>query len=132
MIRRPPRSTLFPYTTLFRSLGGLVFGVGMVLLGYCPGTGVAAAAEGKTDALFGVVGMTCGTILFAEQFAFLGKNVLTWINLGPVTLPELTHIPAWAIFVGLTAMSSPARGRPSTPSQSPPERSNRWRASARI
>src|SRR3712207_8206815 len=24
MIRRPPRSTLFPYTTLFRSLGDLV------------------------------------------------------------------------------------------------------------
>src|SRR3712207_8238436 len=24
MIRRPPRSTLFPYTTLFRSLGGEV------------------------------------------------------------------------------------------------------------
>src|SRR2546430_7859908 len=24
MIRRPPRSTLFPYTTLFRSRGGLV------------------------------------------------------------------------------------------------------------
>src|SRR3712207_8382347 len=24
MIRRPPRSTLFPYTTLFRSLGGAV------------------------------------------------------------------------------------------------------------
>src|SRR2546429_5998961 len=26
MIRRPPRSTLFPYTTLFRSLLGLAFG----------------------------------------------------------------------------------------------------------
>src|SRR5947199_6444252 len=25
MIRRPPRSTLFPYTTLFRSTGGRVF-----------------------------------------------------------------------------------------------------------
>src|SRR2546426_12141050 len=25
MIRRPPRSTLFPYTTLFRSLGAHVF-----------------------------------------------------------------------------------------------------------
>src|SRR3712207_7145717 len=24
MIRRPPRSTLFPYTTLFRSVGGLI------------------------------------------------------------------------------------------------------------
>src|SRR2546426_3777731 len=27
MIRRPPRSTLFPYTTLFRSWGGGYFGV---------------------------------------------------------------------------------------------------------
>src|SRR3712207_7018287 len=26
MIRRPPRSTLFPYTTLFRSLGDVVVG----------------------------------------------------------------------------------------------------------
>src|SRR2546430_11057059 len=28
MIRRPPRSTLFPYTTLFRSARGQQFGVG--------------------------------------------------------------------------------------------------------
>src|SRR3712207_8868339 len=27
MIRRPPRSTLFPYTTLFRSRGGLIIGI---------------------------------------------------------------------------------------------------------
>src|SRR3712207_8270399 len=33
MIRRPPRSTLFPYTTLFRSLAELVDGVG----GRCTG-----------------------------------------------------------------------------------------------
>src|SRR2546425_8732044 len=25
MIRRPPRSTLFPYTTLFRSISGLIY-----------------------------------------------------------------------------------------------------------
>src|SRR5258706_8460852 len=28
MIRRPPRSTLFPYTTLFRSLGRIPRGIG--------------------------------------------------------------------------------------------------------
>src|SRR5258705_9245028 len=28
MIRRPPRSTLFPYTTLFRSVSEIVFGSG--------------------------------------------------------------------------------------------------------
>src|SRR5437016_11359032 len=32
MIRRPPRSTLFPYTTLFRSLAGLG-GLGVLLGG---------------------------------------------------------------------------------------------------
>ena len=74
----------------------------MVLLGYCPGTGVAAAAEGKIDALFGVVGMIFGALLFAEQFAFFGNNILTWMDLGPVTLPQLIHLPAWTIFVGLT------------------------------
>src|SRR2546422_7857481 len=38
MIRRPPRSTLFPYTTLFRSLGFAIclvfFGFFCLLLGY--------------------------------------------------------------------------------------------------
>src|SRR3712207_7903985 len=29
MIRRPPRSTLFPYTTLFRSPGGVLAGTGL-------------------------------------------------------------------------------------------------------
>src|SRR5256885_5127960 len=38
MIRRPPRSTLFPYTTLFRSLSTripvrILLGVGMCLIG---------------------------------------------------------------------------------------------------
>src|SRR3989337_3386031 len=32
MIRRPPRSTLFPYTTLFRSHGSLAQGLGQALV----------------------------------------------------------------------------------------------------
>src|SRR2546430_12821923 len=35
MIRRPPRSTLFPYTTLFRSKGGVEVQVSG-LRGFCP------------------------------------------------------------------------------------------------
>src|SRR5437667_4491679 len=35
MIRRPPRSTLFPYTTLFRSLAGSAAG----LPAHCPAAG---------------------------------------------------------------------------------------------
>src|SRR5256886_10312275 len=33
MIRRPPRSTLFPYTTLFRSQSGVIAGVELHLRG---------------------------------------------------------------------------------------------------
>src|SRR3712207_7139758 len=34
MIRRPPRSTLFPYTTLFRSIrsGGIAAGIALIVL----------------------------------------------------------------------------------------------------
>src|SRR2546430_9449483 len=35
MIRRPPRSTLFPYTTLFRSLAVLIAGAGMAVIIAC-------------------------------------------------------------------------------------------------
>src|SRR3712207_8976755 len=39
MIRRPPRSTLFPYTTLFRSMTSAIARTGRVII-------VAAAASG--------------------------------------------------------------------------------------
>src|SRR2546427_8514962 len=38
MIRRPPRSTLFPYTTLFRSLVGRIGVAALLLPGYFEGT----------------------------------------------------------------------------------------------
>jgi uncharacterized membrane protein YedE/YeeE len=87
------------------SLGGLIFGVGMVVLGYCPGTGVAAAAEGKRDALAGVGGMLVGALLFAELYGWLSRTVLAWANLGPVTLPEMTGLPVWAIFAAIAALA---------------------------
>src|SRR3712207_8122628 len=49
MIRRPPRSTLFPYTTLFRSLGHLEQLVRVEVLGQ---RGTAVQAE--RDAVVGV------------------------------------------------------------------------------
>src|SRR5256885_9403038 len=49
MIRRPPRSTLFPYTTLFRSgaCGGLAeaLSLGLEILGCSPGQGPPARLQ---------------------------------------------------------------------------------------
>jgi hypothetical protein len=38
------------------AVGGAIFGVGMVLLGYCPGTALAAVGQGSRDAAVGVGG----------------------------------------------------------------------------
>src|SRR2546426_3290317 len=51
MIRRPPRSTLFPYTTLFRSLAVIGFvseAVGAVVVGRRGVTEAAVAVQGQT------------------------------------------------------------------------------------
>ena len=82
-------------------IGGLIFGVGMVLLGYCPGTAVAAAGEGKRDAWFGLAGMIAAGAVYAELSGTFASGIQTWSNLGPVTLPQLTGVPAWAWFTAL-------------------------------
>src|SRR3712207_7256241 len=48
MIRRPPRSTLFPYTTLFRSLVGLGLGPGRGLVVEGPGREAAVQDANET------------------------------------------------------------------------------------
>ena len=49
-------------------LGAALFGVGMVVYGYCPGTGLAAIATGSVHALVGAFGMIVGAILYALSF----------------------------------------------------------------
>ncbi|MCL4181746.1 MAG: YeeE/YedE family protein, partial [Verrucomicrobia bacterium] len=41
-------------------VGGLLFGAGFALLGYCPGTVAAALGQGSWDALFGMAGLVAG------------------------------------------------------------------------
>src|SRR2546422_1980383 len=48
MIRRPPRSTLFPYTTLFRSLGSLLVQVTVPPLRVSPAESRSIAWNGQT------------------------------------------------------------------------------------
>jgi len=73
-------------------IGGLVFGAGFALLGYCPGTGAAALGQGNLDAVAGIAGLLAGSYLFAEWSRKLGANVLTWGGRGCITLPGLVGV----------------------------------------
>ncbi len=49
-------------------VGGVIMGFGFVIGGYCPGTGVCAAAIGKKDAIAFVAGGVLGVFVFGELF----------------------------------------------------------------
>jgi uncharacterized protein len=78
-------------------IGGLLFGVGWGLIGYCPGTAVGALGEGRWDAAWGILGMLTGAAVFAECYPALKASVLTWGDFGKITLPQVLGINHWII-----------------------------------
>lgn len=108
-------------------LGGLIFGVGMVLLGLCPGTAVAALGERNRRALAGILGMIVGAFVQAETYGWLAGPARS-VDLGQVTLPTLLAVSPWlllaalaftaaVLFIGLELWE---RRRPSADASNPP------------
>jgi uncharacterized membrane protein YedE/YeeE len=85
-------------------VGGLLFGLGWAVMGFCPGTSVGAVAEGRWHALFAIAGMLAGAALYAEAYAYLQKNLLAVGNLGKLTLPGVLGVGAWAVIPILVAV----------------------------
>ena len=86
-------------------VGAALFGIGMVLYGYCPGTGVAAIATGSVHALVGMLGMLAGGVLYAVSFPWVSKNILNVADLGKVRLPGITGIPDAVWFAALIVIA---------------------------
>lgn len=78
-------------------IGGLIFGLGWGLVGYCPGTSLGALGEGRFDAAWAILGMIAGAGLFAEAYPWLKTTVYTWGDYGKITLPELLGVNHWMI-----------------------------------
>jgi hypothetical protein len=77
-------------------VGGLIFGAGFALLGFCPGTCVGAAGEGRLDGLYsGIVGLLIGAGLYAEVHPYLLSGFLKIGALGKATLPQVLGLGAW-------------------------------------
>ena len=85
-------------------IGGIIFGIGWAICGYCPGTGAGALGEGRWDALFALIGMLLGAAIYAEAYPAMKATVLTWGNFGKLTLPDVLGINAWILIVILTIL----------------------------
>jgi uncharacterized membrane protein YedE/YeeE len=78
-------------------IGGLIFGLGWGLLGYCPGTSMGAIGEGRWDGLWGLLGMLAGAAVYAEAYPLMKRTVLTWGDLGKITLPGIIGVNHWIV-----------------------------------
>lgn len=96
-----------PTSLAAQALGGLIFGAGFIVGGYCPGTSIAAMATGRKDGYAFAAGMLAGVTAYAE----VTPNLETWIregSRGELTLPMLTGIGmgAWAlVFVAVLVLA---------------------------
>jgi len=85
-------------------IGGLIFGVGFGILGYCPGTLAGAAGEGSLDALFGgMAGLLIGTGIYAVVYPKVSGTILKKGCYGDVTFPQLLKVNPWFIIIPMVA-----------------------------
>ena len=80
-------------------IGGLLFGVGWGLFGYCPGTAVGALGEGRWDTIWGLLGMLTGAAVFAECYPVIRVSVLKWGDLGKITIPQVLGVNHWVVII---------------------------------
>lgn len=85
-------------------VGGLIFGLGWGLVGYCPGTAVAALGEGRLDALWAILGMLTGAGLYAEAYPFMKSTLLTLGDYGKITLPQVLGVNHWLVIGAVVAL----------------------------
>jgi uncharacterized membrane protein YedE/YeeE len=86
------------------AIGGAIFGIGWALSGYCPGTCVVGSSEGKTDAIFTLVGALVGAFIFSLAYPTLEATVLAPANLGSISLVSVLGIKGIWIAIPFSAL----------------------------
>lgn len=86
------------------ALGGLIFGVGFAVGGYCPGTCVVGIGEGRRDAIAALLGGITGALVFTLVYTLIEGTLIKPMNYGKITLASVLHLPAVVVAVGLAAV----------------------------
>src|SRR5260221_9743699 len=99
MIRRPPRSTLFPYTTLFRSLGLHQLNSKVIVFGSSDWTGACAPSdfpcrrsEEHTSELQSHSDLVCRLLLEKKKQHEHPKGLLAHQRLGVIPMLPTPHV----------------------------------------
>ncbi len=99
-----PLVYLPPTYVLPQLAGGLIFGLGFVMGGLCPGTSCVSAATGRRDGLAVVGGMLFGVFVFNEVFSLI-EPFYRSTPMGQITIPELLGVPFGVAVFGVVVMA---------------------------
>ena len=83
-------------------VGGILLGLGFAVAGYCPGTGLTAAATGRSDALVFVLGGLVGAAAYMLTYTYVkSAGLLEKIAGGKATIGPVSNTKFPSIIDGL-------------------------------
>lgn len=95
----------FPDTYVLAAVvGGGVMGLGFILGGFCPGTGVCAASIGKVDAATYVIGLYIGIFFFSGTYDWF-EGIYNSYALGNVRITETLGVSTGVFAFGFVLVA---------------------------
>ncbi|MFP4330427.1 MAG: YeeE/YedE thiosulfate transporter family protein [Spirochaetaceae bacterium] len=82
-------------------VGGLLFGAGWAIIGFCPGTSIGALGEGRYHVVWPIIGMLLGGIVFALLYPAIQSYIAPIGAFGSISLPELIGVNHWIVIAAL-------------------------------
>lgn len=86
------------------AIGGLIFGAGFAIGGYCPGTCVVGIAEGRRDGWVALLGGIVGAVAFTLVYKLLEAPLIKPLSYGKITWADVFGTSPIVVAIGLAAL----------------------------
>jgi len=93
-----------PFYVLGVAVGGLIFGAGFAISGYCPGTCVVGIGEGRKDGWVTLAGGIVGATVFTVVYRLLEPVLVKPMNYGRITWADVFGVSPVVVAIVMGAL----------------------------
>lgn len=93
-----------PTYVLGVALGGLIFGAGFAIGGFCPGTCVVGLAEGRRDGGVALLGGIVGALAFTLVYRRIEEPLIKPLTYDRITWADVLHVPGLVVALAMAAL----------------------------